>query len=497
MRLALLFALPLALACTKASESRTLDGEDAGGSPTASAGRSHHVAPAGSPHGDGSANAPWDLPTALNQPEVLQPGDTIWLHGGSYKGKFISRLAGTAEAPIVVRQFPGERATIDGNLNVGGESAIFWGFEVANSDTGRPDQAGVSIRAPRSKFINLAVHDHGGNGFTFAVEALDAEIYGSLVYNNGSMKNGSEPAGQGIAAQNKDGEKRIEDNVLFNQFASGIQIYGSDAVALKNFHVAGNASFSSGRPDLLVGGGSAASGIVVNSNYTYRTDKGTTAVFGNEWGPTNGDLALTDNVFVGSTKIITWGQITAMRNAFAGAETLLMLRVPADASLTPDYDWRENSYVAAEGKWQPFNLSQGAASVGGFFLPDWQQKTGLDKGSKYSRGQPTGTSVFVRPNRYEPGRANVVVYNWDRLPTVKADMKDVMQRGARYEVRSAQDFFGAPVLSGTYDGQPLTLPMRATRPPTPVGREASTAATGPEFDVFVVLPAPPAAPKAP
>jgi hypothetical protein len=76
-------------------------------------------------------------------------------------------------------------------------------------------------------------------------------------------------------------------------------------------------------------------------------------------------------------------------------------------------------------------------------------------------------------------------------------MKDVMKRGARYEVRSAQDYFGAPLLSGTYDGNPITLPMRATHAPALAGHEASTTPTGPEFDVFVVVPAPPVAAKAP
>lgn len=499
LRLAPVFVAPFALACAASSESRPVDEDSAAGAVESASSRAFHVAPTGSPHGDGSTGAPWDLSTALNQPEAVQPGDTIWLHGGTYKGKFISRLSGNAEAPVVLRQAPGERAVIDGTLSVTGASSVYWGFEVAGSDPARPEEVGVNVRAPQARLINLVVHDHGGNGFAVGSEAPNAEVYGSVIYNNGSMKpgGGGGAVGQGIAAQNRDGTKRIVDNVVFNQFDSGIAVYGSDAAALRNFHIEGNAIFNSGggagatsaSPDLLVGGGSAADGIVVTSNYTYRGDKGTTAVFGYEWGPTNGDLALTDNVLVGSTKVITWRQITAMRNAFSGAETLLMLRLPADAPLTPDYTWRENSYVAAEGKWQPFNLFQGQGSVGGFYLPEWQQKTGLDRGSRYSRGQPTGTQVIVRPNRYEPGRANIVVYNWDRQPTVTADVRTVLKRGARYEVRSALNFHGGPVLSGTYDGQSLTLPMSAVRAPVPVGREsAAPLPTGPEFGVFVLTP---------
>ena len=32
----------------------------------------------------------------------------------------------------------------------------------------------------------------------------------------------------------------------------------------------------------------------------------------------------------------------------------------------------------------------------------------------YTTTRPTGTRVFVRPNQYEAGRANIAVYNWDR-----------------------------------------------------------------------------------
>src|SRR5687768_5628422 len=121
-----------ALACNT-TESRTLGGDDAADGEAASGGQGFHVAANGSPHGDGSANAPWDLATALNQPAAVQPGDTIWLHGGVYEGRFNSRLSGTSEHPVVLRQAPGERATIDGSLNVGGEATIYWGFEVRNS----------------------------------------------------------------------------------------------------------------------------------------------------------------------------------------------------------------------------------------------------------------------------------------------------------------------------------------------------------------------------
>src|SRR6185503_10835654 len=93
--------------------------------------------------------------------------------------------------------------------------------------------------------------------------------------------------------------------------------------------------------------------------------------------------------------------------------------------------------------------------------------------------------VFVRANKYEAGRANVTVYNWTGASTVDVDLSGVLAAGASYEVRNAQDFYGAPVASGTYQGGTVRLPMNLSVA-TPVGK-AAPAPTGPEFNVFVVL----------
>ena len=65
--------------------------------------------------GTGTFANPWNLGTALAHPAAVHPGDTIWLRGGTYRGTFASYLTGTSGAPIKVRQYPSERATLDGN----------------------------------------------------------------------------------------------------------------------------------------------------------------------------------------------------------------------------------------------------------------------------------------------------------------------------------------------------------------------------------------------
>jgi len=94
----------------------------------------------------------------------------------------------------------------------------------------------------------------------------------------------------------------------------------------------------------------------------------------------------------------------------------------------------------------------------------------------------------VRSNRYEKGRANIVVYNWDRLAKVAVDVRSVVDVGAAYEVRNAQDFLSPPVLSGTYDNQPLVLPMTGLTVAKPMADLRTPPPTGPTFNVFVLLP---------
>jgi hypothetical protein len=47
--------------------------------------------------------------------------------------------------------------------------------------------------------------------------------------------------------------------------------------------------------------------------------------------------------------------------------------------------------------------------------------------------------------------------------------------------------FGAPVMSGTYSGGSIDIPMNGVTPPVPIGGSPRTPIkTGPAFDVFLV-----------
>ncbi len=427
-----------------------------------------YVAPSGTPGGSGSWSNPWDLQTALNQPATVHPGDTIWLRGGTYTGTHTSHLSGTSSSPIVVRQYAGERAILDGGnsagmpiLVIGGSYTWYWGFEVMSSDPNRVSaQAtswpsdiargeGVVISQTTgsgvgTKFINLIVHDTR-QGFSFWKEATDAEIYGCLIYYNGWV--GPDDAhGHGIYAQNQTGTKKVVDSILGQQFGTGFHGYGSSAAFLNNLYLEGNTAFDNGKltsfwqRNALVGGDTAANNPTLIANHLY---------YPNGARP-----------------------YTALKLGYGAPCTNLTMSGNYIAN---------NSEVGCTGMAISNNTFYGA--ITGFSQGQYPNNT-------YYASRPTGVKVFVRPNQFESGRAHITVFNWAGAATASVDLTGVLSPGSGFEIRNAQDFFGAPVLTGTYTGGSVSIPVNALSVAAPVGW-AAPPPSGPEFNVFVLLPASP------
>ena len=432
-----------------------------------------YVTPDGRLAGNGTMANPWSLEKALSHPTTVKPGDTIWLRGGTYTGRWSSQLRGEPNKPIIVRQYPGERVTIDGNgsgnepiFNFRGAYTWFWGFEITNTDpvrTAPPGQgnrgSAISLLSKGSKVINLIIHDTG-QGVISNDAAPDAEINGCLIYYNG-FDSTDRGHGHGLYIQNATGVKRIVDNVIFQQFGWGVHAY-TEQSTLDNLHFEGNTAFNNGllsevsgaQTNFLIGAnGSPAEGpdtsekvakkTFLISNYSYFSSGGVGANLGYSKGiafPT-----IIDNYLVASRAL-------ALVNAFA-----------------------------------PITMSGNTlyGTLSGFATADFP-------GNTFTASRPTGVKVFVRPNQYEPGRANITVFNWDRVGSVAVSLKGILNAGTRYEVRNAQNFFGPPVASGTYDGSStISLPMTGLVPARPAGLETPEG-TGPDFQVFVVVPKPPA-----
>ena len=448
---------------------------------------SYYVGAAGSRGGKGTAAAPWDLASALGSehPEV-RPGDTIWVRGGTYAGDFRSTLTGTARDPIVVRQAPGERAIIDGRLNAYGAYAIYWGFEVTQSRHSAGSQRGIDVRGRGLRFVNLTVHDAAGSGIGFWMEAVDAEIYGCIIYNNGSASS----LDHGIYAINRTGRKAIVDNVVFDNFAYGIHVYGGAGQALAHVDIVGNVSFGNGsiserdraKSNLIVGGsGIQATDILVADNVFYygpgvRTPN---VRLGYDRDIENGDARMLGNVVIGGSPVVDltrWKDIRIERNLFSGEGVLVALETRPSLR----FEWRGNTALAEVP--EPWTLG-GVRMT----LPRWAEALGIGDASPGSVPRLGSPNIIIRRNRYDTRRAMIVVINPGGAPIVSADLAAVLHRGQRFELRNVHTPLGAPLMSGRYSGAAVDLPMRASAPSAVPGwGRIAPLPTAPYFDVLLL-----------
>jgi hypothetical protein len=356
----------------------------------------------------------------------------------------------------VVRPSPGERAILDcaargAVLNVFGTYTTFQDLEVSCStptrvDSGQAnDPTGIAANeSAHIKFINLIVHDMPGQGFGLWSESVEAEVYGTIVYYNGANH-----FDHGIYTQNATGTKRIEDNVIFGQASHGIHAFGSEAAALDHFYIAGNVIFNNGllvgegERNILVGGLRIARDLTLVDNFTYYPPA--SARGSNNLGYSAGcaDAKVTGNYFVGPVAL-------ALINCL------------------------------------PAQLAQNVL-IGALDPPDLLAS---NPNNQHTASLPRGSRVTVRPNRYQSGRAHVIVYNWDLQPQVAVDLSTAgLTSGQRFEIRDVQDLFGAPLVTATYTGAPVTLPMTGLRAAAPTWNQAvAPRHTAPEFAVFIVLP---------
>lgn len=467
-----------------------------------------HVTPTGSAKGTGSATEPWDLATALLATPHVKSGDTVWIHAGTYRGGFESRLSGRPDMPVVVRGERGARVTIDltprdsqdnGLLLLRGADTSFRDFEVTCTHPQRETKipgswpadirrGSIDIRGDRISAVNLIVHDCG-SGLSFWSEGEGGEISGCLIYNNG-WRGPDRGHGHAIYAQNQRGTKRIFDNVIFHQFAYGIHIYGTDKASLKGFEIDGNIAFENGcltrighaTPGIMLGGGTPVERAAIRDNVVV----GGGIRLGYPWGTTNQDVICTGN-YTESLVLRDFRQATVQRNTVVAPSVVVSLEA-AEQLLLSGLNWNENDYYVTDGRWGETSVVEQSKSRGLSFA-EWRTTTGLDAQSTFTKGPPTKLRVIVRPNLHEPGRAHVAVLNPAKLPEVAVDLSTILKMGQKFRVVSAKDFFGPALVSGSFDGHRVMFPLKPVTPPPPVGLpNAELPVTEPAFGAFVVLP---------
>lgn len=432
---------------------------------TSATGNEWHVTPDGTSGGDGSEGDPWDLATALSGIDEIEPGDTIWVHGGTYSGIFSSAVAGTEAAPVLVRNYNNERAIIDGGdtngswtLNAYGNNVWYWGLEIMSSaedrlsaggsNPGDLDRAyGLNIFGDNNRFINNVIHDTAqGMGLWTASE--NSEAYGNIIYYNG-WEGPSRGHGHGLYTQNDTGMKDIADNVILSGFAYGVHAY-TEGGSINNILLDGNTIFENGQlsdvtgyaTNILMGGLQISENPMIFNNQTYY----------------NPDVSNGTALDLGYD--IGCDRPTVRNNALV-----------AYLALAVSYD--------CPNKTIEDNLVYGLVSAG--IEDNFADNT-------YTSTAPGSNSYSVRQNRYESDRSLVTIYNWQELDSVAVDPGDSLVEGDTYKIIDTQNYFGDPISTGTFDGSTIDFDMTSTAVATLIGDGPVTPThTGQEFGSFMLV----------
>jgi hypothetical protein len=295
----------------------------------------------------------------------------------------------------------------------------------------------------------MVIHDTR-QGISWWKEAKDSVVYGNIIYYNGWTAP-DRPHGPGIYAQNTaaiGGTKTLSENIIFRNFSSSFDTYNEIPATPINFDLRGNVVFNSG-------------GIDGSFGFDYSI---LFAVYG---GGNSGDSSDTvhENMLYGGGSFRIGYDVYSY--ADPNVHDNFMPKISVNALMSGSTaNIVDNILTHTEG--DDFDIGV--------------QNT--------FRSEPlTGLDVFVRPNAYETGRANIIVYNWDLSNTVSVDLSSVLTNGDHYVVYNGQNVLASPVAYGTYSGSNVTLPMTALGGLTQAtlgGGYATPDPAYPEFNVFLV-----------
>lgn len=446
--------------------------------------------------------------------EICINGEVIKLYAQS-GNKFTGLRAASGSTKGAIAHKAGDKVIIAGTqFYVEGSNTIYRDFEIMNSLPNRDANLnypeimrgnGVFNVGDGNSFINLIVHDNISGVFTSAASS-NTEFYGCLTYNNGIHKRNSEGVeeglGHGMYLENSSGYSRIHDCISLNNFNLGTQCFGATA-AYVGGDLQGNLFANSGSPlgkfnavqrniNLLIGTDEQRiPSINLNSNYFFHPhdSNGTNLKLG--YGAGVDEANIEDCCFVGGSvglEVQNTSKLTALgNNIFSRAGFVSYVMIPSGA----DYDLNFNRYHKSKER-DVFAIS----GIGMFQFADWKDATGFDWESKETAADMPDIAV-IRPNKYQKGRANVIVYvsgTSNVFDSVQVDLsKTGLADGQGYEIKNAFDYFGESIVLGVYFASTPIINVyynvqSVRNVAAPIGYDFTPPTTSPNLCVFIIEP---------
>lgn len=379
---------------------------------------------------------------------------------------------------------------------VSGNNSVYQDFEIMSSNPGRNSGLnpgvtqgdGIKVNGNGNKFVNLVVHDTL-DGITSGPASSNSEFYGCLTYNNGQTS-----VGQGLYLINNAGYSRVYETVALNNFGNGAQ-YFSQTQGYVGGDTRGLISANNGSPDgnnfrqrnLLVGTASVPiQNFRIESSHFFHPHSVNGDLLNVGWGAGVGGGDILNNYFVGGNRQL---EVSMASGTVTGNKFYSMYSGTYYGLIPPgaQYTWNNNTYYAGVGRWV-----YAVQGVGVNLFPAWRTVTGFDANSTETSAAMPDT-VVVRPNSYQAGRANIVIYVPSGATSINVNLSATgLANGQAYSIKNAFNYFGPNVVSGTYNSSsptislPLTGAARSVA--TPIGHGFTPATTLPDFGVFIVVP---------
>ena len=466
-----------------------------------------YASPDASADGNGSLHNPWRLDTALaggRRVAGVRPvgaGDTIYVRGGTYIGRFNVTVGGESGTRIVIAGYPGEHAILDGNDGDGSSATVLavqlpW-VEIRDLEVmhGNPVRTAalpnlVSNYGSHNRFANLVLHD-GGVGLFNEHDATDVTITGCIVYHNGWLEN-NEGHGHGLYLKSDAGPVVARGNAIFDNFGFGIHAYserlssGIDSVVLEDNVVFNNSAVHGGHlsANILLGGieglGNVTRSAVVG-NLAYYADGIPTSNVKIGYDTThNVSARVAGNMVVGGNVILDvhrWAAAVITGDTIVGllgdSNRVVQLTEPGVTA----FAWSHNAFAnvdPASPRWRFLGTSYDFAG--------WVAQTGFSGDSLVDDAQ---WPARVRISSYEPGRAIISLYRAGNI--AQFTLPDgVLAPGDSFTLCDVQRLDLPPGAAGRYHGgtQNLTL-VRATPVPPKNWNEAGPG-TGDVLHVYLL-----------
>jgi len=360
----------------------------------------HYVSPDGKGENAGTKESPWDLASAVSK--KVEPGSTIWVKGGTYTGKFQVTLAGTEAAPIQIRGAVGERVTILNcgiSLLKGADYVWLRDLELAG-DLAVEKRVTTQTGSWPSGFAGSAgLEVHAGKGCKFINLVIHDNVLGGVGWWIDSVD--SEMHGCIIYNNGWKAPDRTHGHCIYVQNQEGVKTITNCILSVPEW---------GGSYSMHAYGSKKAyvDNFVIEDNIAY--ERGPFLVGGGR--PSN--------------------HIRVARNYLHAVNMQIGMTKENE-----DCEVRDNVVVG------------GKISINNY-------KKVVDEGNV--RELPQSKAVLI-PNKYDPARAHVAVYNGAKAASVALDVSKLLKPGDAYVLLDPKNVYGKPVHEGKVDGASIQIPM--------------------------------------